>query len=40
MLTELQSQVVFQLPEFEKVIDSIRDCVAEVSLYITHDVIV
>lgn len=31
MLTQLQSQVVFQLHEFEKVIDSIRDCVAEVS---------
>lgn len=32
MLTQLQRREVFQLHEFEKVIDSIRDCVAEVSL--------
>lgn len=31
MLTQLQKKEVFQLHEFEKVIDSIRDCVAEVS---------
>ena len=30
MLTRLQQQEVFQLHEFEKVVDSIRDCVAEV----------
>ena len=29
-LAELQRQPVFQLREFESVIDSIRDCVAEV----------
>ena len=31
MLTQLQHQEVFQLHEFEKVVDCIRDCVAEVS---------
>ena len=31
-LAELQRQPVFQLREFESVIDSIRDCVAEVYL--------
>lgn len=30
MLTQLQRQPMFQLHEFEVVIDSIRDCVAEV----------
>ncbi len=30
MLTQLQHQEVFQLHEFEKVVDCIRDCVAEV----------
>lgn len=34
MLTQLQKQGVFQLHEFEKVIDSIRDCVAEVGVAI------
>lgn len=29
-LAELQRQPVFQLREFESVVDSIRDCVAEV----------
>lgn len=32
MLTRLQRQPVFQLHEFEVVIDSIRDCVAEVGV--------
>lgn len=32
MLTQLQRQPVFQLHEFEMVIDSIRDCVAEVGV--------
>ena len=30
LLTQLQHQEVFQLHEFEKVVDCIRDCVAEV----------
>ena len=32
MLAQLKRQAVFQLHEFEVVIDSIRDCVAEVGV--------